>query len=62
MKTKVCTGCKKRKSLASFGKNKSREDGLYLRCRKCANAATMQRKVVEDRVMNDLEKFFILGG
>ena len=39
--SKVCTGpCGKRKQLAEFGKNKSRDDGKNRMCKDCANAAS----------------------
>lgn len=38
-KTKVCSHCKKEKSLSKFSKNKSNKDGIAYWCKKCMNVA-----------------------
>ena len=55
---KICTLCKKNKSLECFNKNKSRKDGLNNICRECSSARSKQYynenkdhhiKVIRDR-------------
>jgi hypothetical protein len=42
--TKRCTGCKKELPLADFYKDKSKEDGLATRCRKCKIESAVNRE------------------
>lgn len=39
MKTKICTGCGKRKKLSEFGKNFYHTDGLKSQCKNCTKLA-----------------------
>lgn len=37
MKTKICSRCKKEKSISEFGSNKPRKDKIHCYCKECAN-------------------------
>lgn len=44
MKYKICPCCKNNKPLTEWGNCKSRKDGLYFICKKCANTKTLKWK------------------
>lgn len=51
---KQCTGCKKRKLLENFSKNKHGKYGVQSQCKKCASEAAARRYAA--RVGNKLKK------
>lgn len=52
-KTKICTGCEKRRAVSKFGMDRRRKSGLRAQCVDCMSSArteSRKRKRVRDRV------------
>lgn len=53
---KICTKCKKEKSLSCFNKNISRKDGLNFWCKICWNNYRKQHRIKHNKRINEQQK------